>query len=160
MPPSWAPATPYFHGRLLMIAANSERHGLFNGDLGVVWHDAHGANRSVWFDTVSRPARVAARRNCPRTRPPTSTTVHKAQGSEFERVLLLILPDTDARVLSRELLYTATHPGPPCGAVMWAAPGRARTHPGERRSWRDSGLEARLRQAPRAVARIAPTRDP
>jgi exodeoxyribonuclease V alpha subunit len=33
-------------------------------------------------------------------------TVHKAQGSEFDRVLLL-LPDRDLPVLSRELLYTA-----------------------------------------------------
>ncbi|MGB5348587.1 MAG: ATP-binding domain-containing protein, partial [Polyangiales bacterium] len=33
-------------------------------------------------------------------------TVHKAQGSEFDEVLL-ILPDEDAPILSRELLYTA-----------------------------------------------------
>ena len=33
-------------------------------------------------------------------------TVHKAQGSEFEDVLV-ILPDRPGRVLSRELLYTA-----------------------------------------------------
>ena len=33
-------------------------------------------------------------------------TVHKSQGSEFESVLL-ILPDHDSPVLTRELLYTA-----------------------------------------------------
>jgi exodeoxyribonuclease V alpha subunit len=33
-------------------------------------------------------------------------TVHKAQGSEFDRVVV-VLPQADARVLSRELLYTA-----------------------------------------------------
>ncbi|HEU4641165.1 MAG TPA: ATP-dependent RecD-like DNA helicase, partial [Gemmatimonadaceae bacterium] len=32
-------------------------------------------------------------------------TVHKSQGSEFDRVLL-VLPDHDTRVLGRELLYT------------------------------------------------------
>jgi len=32
-------------------------------------------------------------------------TVHKSQGSEFDRVLV-ILPDTDAPILTRELLYT------------------------------------------------------
>jgi exodeoxyribonuclease V alpha subunit len=31
--------------------------------------------------------------------------VHKSQGSEFDRVLL-ILPDRDAPVLTRELIYT------------------------------------------------------
>jgi len=32
-------------------------------------------------------------------------TVHKSQGSEFERVLL-ILPKDDSAVLTRELIYT------------------------------------------------------
>ena len=32
-------------------------------------------------------------------------TVHKAQGSEFERVLL-VLPDRDLAALTRELVYT------------------------------------------------------
>jgi exodeoxyribonuclease V alpha subunit len=32
-------------------------------------------------------------------------TVHKSQGSEFDHVAL-VLPDTDTRVLTRELLYT------------------------------------------------------
>jgi exodeoxyribonuclease V alpha subunit len=32
-------------------------------------------------------------------------TVHKAQGSEFGQVVL-VLPDEDTRVLTRELLYT------------------------------------------------------
>jgi exodeoxyribonuclease V alpha subunit len=33
-------------------------------------------------------------------------TVHKSQGSEFDRVLV-ILPDRPSPVLTRELLYTA-----------------------------------------------------
>ena len=33
-------------------------------------------------------------------------TVHKSQGSEFKEVLV-VLPETDNQVLSRELLYTA-----------------------------------------------------
>ena len=32
-------------------------------------------------------------------------TVHKSQGSEFDHVLL-VLPDVDSRVLTRELVYT------------------------------------------------------
>jgi len=32
-------------------------------------------------------------------------TIHKSQGTEFDRVLL-VLPESDARVLTRELLYT------------------------------------------------------
>ncbi len=139
--------TPYFHGRLLMIAANSERHGLYNGDVGVVWQDARG-DASVWFDTAQglrawRPAQLPAHASA------YVTTVHKAQGSEFDRIVL-ILPDADARVLSRELLYTALTRARR-GAVLWATP-TALDRALERRTWRDSGLEARLRALPTASA--------
>lgn len=139
--------TPYFHGRLLMIAANSERHGLYNGDVGVVWQDARG-EASVWFETAQglrawRPAQLPAHASA------YVTTVHKAQGSEFERIVL-ILPDADARVLSRELLYTALTRARR-GAVLWATP-TALDRALERRTWRDSGLEARLRALPTASA--------
>ena len=131
--------TPYFHGRLLMIAANSERHGLYNGDIGVVWRDPQG-DVAVWFDTAQglrawRPAQLPAHASA------YATTVHKAQGSEFERIVL-ILPDADARVLSRELLYTALTRAR-SGVRLWAAP-EALDRALERRTWRDSGLEARL----------------
>ncbi|MFW2366086.1 MAG: ATP-binding domain-containing protein, partial [Desulforhopalus sp.] len=33
-------------------------------------------------------------------------TIHKSQGSEFEEVMVL-LPEEDNRILSRELIYTA-----------------------------------------------------
>jgi exodeoxyribonuclease V alpha subunit len=33
-------------------------------------------------------------------------TVHKSQGSEFDRVVV-VLPERDSRVLTRELVYTA-----------------------------------------------------
>ncbi|NOT88215.1 MAG: exodeoxyribonuclease V subunit alpha [Lysobacter sp.] len=134
---------PYFHGRLLMIAANSERHGLYNGDVGVVWQDARG-DASVWFETAHglrawRPAQLPAHASA------YVTTVHKAQGSEFDRIVL-ILPDADARVLSRELLYTALTRARR-GVVLWATP-TALDRALERRTWRDSGLEARLRALP------------
>lgn len=132
--------TPYFHGRLLMIAANSQRHGLYNGDLGVVWRDAHG-DAAVWFDTAQglrawRPAQLPAHASA------YVTTVHKAQGSEFDGVFL-ILPDADARVLSRELLYTALTRARR-RVWLWAKP-EALDLALERLTWRDSGLEARLR---------------
>lgn len=131
---------PYFHGRLIAIGANSERHGLYNGDLGVVWRDAQG-DAAVWFDTAQglrawRPAQLPMHASA------YASTVHKAQGSEFDRVLL-VLPDADARVLSRELLYTALTRARR-RVVLWAAP-EALERALERRTWRDSGLDARLR---------------
>ena len=34
-------------------------------------------------------------------------TVHKAQGSEFEKMAVILPPDKDCPVVTRELLYTA-----------------------------------------------------
>jgi exodeoxyribonuclease V alpha subunit len=97
---------PYFHGRLVMVTENSHRTGLFNGDIGVCLRDADGAS-VVWFDGAGQgdvrgfhPSALPAHAGA------FATTVHKAQGSEFSSTWLL-LPQHDARPLSRQLLYTA-----------------------------------------------------
>ena len=93
-----------FHGGLVMVVQNSYRHGLFNGDIGLVWRDADAQRLHVWFDTDTglRPFAPAA---LPAHEPAFALTVHKSQGSEFDRVLL-VLPDHATRAVSRELLYT------------------------------------------------------
>jgi exodeoxyribonuclease V alpha subunit len=96
-PPAWFP------GRLLLITENSYRHGLFNGDVGVCLPDEAGT-LLAWFPGANgirafHPAALPAHESA------FAMTVHKAQGSEFDEVWLQ-LPRADARVLSRELLYT------------------------------------------------------
>ncbi|MGO3128126.1 MAG: exodeoxyribonuclease V subunit alpha [Luteimonas sp.] len=104
----------YFHGRLLLISENSYRHRLFNGDIGICLRSAaspaSGADDSgtvmAWFpgdDAQSpRPFHPAA---LPAHDSAFAMTVHKAQGSEFDTVWL-VLPERFNRVLSRELVYT------------------------------------------------------
>jgi exodeoxyribonuclease V alpha subunit len=94
-----------YHGRPLMVTGNDYALGLFNGDLGVLWKDAHGnGGLRACFDSSNGLRRVLISRL-----PPHETvyamTVHKAQGSEFDEVLL-VLPEGDSRALTRELLYT------------------------------------------------------
>lgn len=98
-------ASPWFHGRLLLVTENSYRHGLFNGDVGICLRDARGA-LVAWFEGGRdgevrgfHPAALPAHESA------FAMTVHKAQGSEFDEVWLQ-LPIRDARVLSRELAYT------------------------------------------------------
>ncbi|WP_369978194.1 exodeoxyribonuclease V subunit alpha [Xanthomonas bundabergensis] len=98
-------ASPWFHGRLLLVTENSYRHGLFNGDVGICLRDAQGA-LVAWFEGEGdgqvrgfHPAALPAHESA------FAMTVHKAQGSEFDEVWLQ-LPTRDARVLSRELVYT------------------------------------------------------
>jgi exodeoxyribonuclease V alpha subunit len=114
-PPAWFP------GRLLLVTENSYRHQLFNGDVGICLPGDDGSPLA-WFAGnaggsgagkgagESGPGTAQAVRAfhpaaLPAHESAFATTVHKAQGSEFDEVWLQ-LPRMDARVLSRELLYT------------------------------------------------------
>ncbi len=101
-PPAWR-GQALFPGALVMVVANSPRHGLFNGDTGVAWPEPSGALR-VWFDGEHGP-RAWLPASLPANEPAFALTVHKAQGSEFDAVFL-VLPAHPARILGRELLYT------------------------------------------------------
>ncbi|QDH68757.1 exodeoxyribonuclease V subunit alpha [Marilutibacter alkalisoli] len=95
----------HFHGRLLLITQNSYRHRLFNGDIGICLRDDDG-HLVAWFPgedpSQPRPFHPAT---LPAHESAFAMTVHKAQGSEFDEVWLL-LPERSTRVLSRELVYT------------------------------------------------------
>jgi exodeoxyribonuclease V alpha subunit len=136
----------FFHGRILIVTENSHRQGLFNGDTGVVWRAPGEARSAVWFETAAG-LRAWAPNQLPAHASAWALTVHKAQGSEFERVLL-VLPDRDARVLGRELLYTGISR---CRrALDLCAREDVLRLAIERRTPRESGLSGRF--APIAVA--------
>ncbi|WP_313222945.1 exodeoxyribonuclease V subunit alpha [Pseudoxanthomonas mexicana] len=95
----------HFQGQLLIVTENSYRHRLFNGDIGVCLRDTAGT-LVAWFPgddadhtRAFHPAALPAHESA------FAMTVHKAQGSEFDTVWLL-LPARGNRVLSRELVYT------------------------------------------------------
>ncbi|HEV2427917.1 MAG TPA: AAA family ATPase [Acidimicrobiales bacterium] len=86
-------------GDPLLVTRNQPALGLSNGDLGVVV-DVDGQRR-VCFD-AGRSFPVGA---VGFTEPAWALTVHKAQGSEFDRVAV-VLPDVGSPLLTRQLLYT------------------------------------------------------
>ena len=96
----------YYEGRPIMVVQNDYRLKLFNGDVGIVLRDpADQEKLKVFF----RDQKEGLRSIAPERLPPCETvwamTVHKSQGSEFDKVVL-ILSDSDVPVLTRELLYT------------------------------------------------------
>jgi exodeoxyribonuclease V alpha subunit len=101
---------PYYDGRPLLVTQNDYALGLFNGDLGVVV--AQAGSRRVHFTARDASATLepGPRALPPERLPPHETvfamTVHKSQGSEFDRVALL-LPQHPSPILTRELVYTA-----------------------------------------------------
>ncbi len=96
----------WYQGRPILINRNDYNLGLYNGDIGVALADpeARGELRAFFPAPEGKvrkfhPLRLAEHETS------YALTVHKSQGSEFERVLL-ILPDRDSPVLTRELIYT------------------------------------------------------
>ena len=97
----------WYTGRPLMITVNDHNLKLYNGDVGIVLPDPGSEGRPrVWFTTPDGKVRGISPLRLPAHETAWSMTVHKSQGSEFGRVLLL-LPSNDQEVLTRELLYTA-----------------------------------------------------
>lgn len=91
-------------GTPVLVIENAPDDRLANGDLGVVWEQSDG-RRVVLFPGDDGPRAVGVRR-LPRWEPAYAMTVHKAQGSEFDAVHVL-LPAPPSPILTRELVYTA-----------------------------------------------------
>jgi exodeoxyribonuclease V alpha subunit len=86
----------------MMITQNDRLQDVANGDVGVVMPDdpqslylpmADGT-RSIRLELL--PAMELA----------FATTIHKSQGSEFDDVAIVLPPDGDSPLLTREILYT------------------------------------------------------
>jgi len=96
-----------YPGRPVMITKNDYQTALFNGDIGIMIRDPESPEelRVVFKDIVGgfrkfHPLRL------PEHETAYAMTVHKSQGSEYDRVLI-VLPDRDSPILTRELIYTA-----------------------------------------------------
>ncbi|HVN27636.1 MAG TPA: exodeoxyribonuclease V subunit alpha [Candidatus Binataceae bacterium] len=99
----------FFTGEPVMILHNDYSRMLFNGDQGVILRvqqqDAEAAPAAVFprgdnFIAFGIDALKAHLELC------YAMTVHKAQGSEFDAVAIM-MPDRDLPIVTRELLYTA-----------------------------------------------------
>ncbi|MFP4039014.1 MAG: exodeoxyribonuclease V subunit alpha [Desulfosudaceae bacterium] len=99
------PSDRFYQGRPLIVARNDYRLNLYNGDVGVCWDNEEGYSRACFLNEQR-----SLRRMAPLLLPDHDTvyamTIHKSQGSEFERVLV-VLPEQPSPVLTRELVYTA-----------------------------------------------------
>jgi exodeoxyribonuclease V alpha subunit len=100
-----ASATSYSH-RPVLINTNDYNLKLFNGDTGIMLPDPEAKNGlRVFFEDKDGEFRKFLALRLPANETVYAMTIHKSQGSEFDNVLL-VLPDRDYPVLTRELLYT------------------------------------------------------
>lgn len=96
---------PMAVGEPLMATRRDRTLQVFNGDVGVVVATAAGA-RLALADPQGTHVRHLSPLQLSDLVPMYASTVHKAQGSQFEEVSV-VLPDADSPLLTRELLYTA-----------------------------------------------------
>jgi exodeoxyribonuclease V alpha subunit len=93
-----------------MMQRNDYDRELFNGDQGLILRVAEPGAASHRFMAVFPRGETFAAFHLDTLRSDLelsyATTVHKAQGSEYDCVGL-VLPETDLPLLTRELLYTA-----------------------------------------------------
>ncbi|MDE2360096.1 MAG: exodeoxyribonuclease V subunit alpha [Betaproteobacteria bacterium] len=95
----------WYPGRPVMVLRNDYVLKLFNGDVGIMLPDAAGTPM-VFFPDSDGDFRAVSPLRLPEHETAFATTVHKAQGSEFDKVTLM-LPAKPSRVATRELVYTA-----------------------------------------------------
>ena len=97
----------WYKGRPVLILRNDYRLQLFNGDVGITLPDPEAPQGPLWvfFQGDDGALKKFPPEQLPEHETVFAMTVHKSQGSEFDRVLFL-LPDRPYPVLTRELLYT------------------------------------------------------
>ena len=89
----------FFNGLPLMVSKNDAENGIYNGDIGIFF------NGKIYFPKFE--AGIERYKINPENLSPSfAMTVHKSQGSEFKKVLL-IMDALREEILTTELLYTA-----------------------------------------------------
>ncbi|WDE97143.1 exodeoxyribonuclease V subunit alpha [Lentisphaera profundi] len=92
-----------YHGRALMITRNDNSLKLYNGDIGVVL--ITNDLPKVYFLGDNNTIREFPPSVLPDYESSFAMTIHKSQGSEYNKVYL-VLSDKSERLLSKELFYT------------------------------------------------------
>jgi exodeoxyribonuclease V alpha subunit len=86
-----------------MVTRNDYGLGIFNGDVGLIWQTESG--KFAMFEDPDGGLRPISVHQLPEHETAFALTVHKSQGSEYERVLM-VLPEELLAVVTRELIYT------------------------------------------------------
>ncbi|MDO4710146.1 MAG: exodeoxyribonuclease V subunit alpha [Pseudomonadota bacterium] len=138
---AWGEKKNWYPGRRIIITRNDAASGLWNGDVGLCLADENGQLR-VWFESADGQARSIDIGALPPHQGAFAMTVHKAQGSEYAEVAVLLPPQPDHPLLTRQWFYTAISRAKQ-RLHIWgssAAIDHAIDHPSER----ISGLPGRL----------------
>lgn len=93
----------YYHGQLLLITENAPHLHLANGDIVMIWQQ-DDLSLKAYF-TQDGVVQMLDLDILPAHEPAYALTIHKAQGSEYDNVSV-VLPSQDSPILNKALLYT------------------------------------------------------
>ncbi len=99
----WVKPNKLYKCKPIMILQNDYQLSLFNGDIGIIWEN-NDKDIMAYF-TIDKKLVGHPVYNLPAFDTNYAMTIHKTQGSEFERVDI-ILPHSDTDFLNKQLLYT------------------------------------------------------
>jgi len=97
----------WYKGMPIMITRNNYDLDLYNGDTGIIMPDPGSKQKDLYafFPDGTGGLKQISPYRLPDHEKTYAITIHKSQGSEFERTFIL-LPDRDYPLLTRELIYT------------------------------------------------------
>lgn len=99
----------FYHGRPVLITRNDYKLDLFNGDTGICYFDENEGIHKVIFKDADGSARHFLANRLPPHETCFVMTVHKAQGSEFNHVILVLGGGNSEQIrdlFNRQTLYT------------------------------------------------------
>ena len=99
------PDGDFYENRPIMVTRNMYDLELFNGDTGILRKDASG-NIKAYFEDVKGGVKSVLPAYLTYSETVFAMTIHKSQGSEFNKVLVVLPEGTSNALLTRELLYT------------------------------------------------------
>jgi exodeoxyribonuclease V alpha subunit len=96
----------FYENRPVILTRNYYEHGLFNGDTGIIRPDKNG-QLMAWFEDSTGELKSVLPGYLTQVETVFAMTIHKSQGSEFDKVLVVLPRQVETALLTRELLYTA-----------------------------------------------------
>ena len=96
----------FYENRPIIVTKNFAELNLFNGDVGIIRTDENGIKK-VWFENPDLSIRGLLPAYIANMETVFAMTIHKSQGSEYNKILVVFPNNIDNKLLTRELLYTA-----------------------------------------------------
>lgn len=96
----------FYEHRPIIVTRNYPELKLFNGDIGIIRTDETGSMKA-WFEDSDKNLKAVLPGYITSAETVFAMTIHKSQGSEYEKVLVMLPSNADQPLLTRELLYTA-----------------------------------------------------